>query len=233
VIESRIKRLGRWAGVEITRHRPFSARRARRLLEYRIATVIDVGAHTGEYGAELRASRYRGQIISLEPLSATFQELVHRSAADNAWQCHNVAAGDTDGDATLNVASNLASSSLLSVTDEHERGAPDVSYVGQERVRVRRLDSLVLDVVPPALLKIDVQGYELHVLAGAEQTVERVALIECELSIAALYERQPSFRAMIDRLADLGFEIVDLDPFFYDLEDGRVLALDALFARAT
>jgi hypothetical protein len=38
---------------------------------------------------------------------------------------------------------------------------------------------------------------------------------------------------MIDRLADLGFEIVDLDPFFYDLEDGRVLALDALFARAT
>ncbi len=60
---------------------------------------------------------------------------------------------------------------------------------------------------PPALLKIDVQGYEEHVLAGATNVLAAVSLIECEVSIARLYEGQPSFRQMIDRLDDLGFEI--------------------------
>jgi hypothetical protein len=32
-------------------------------------------------------------------------------------------------------------------------------------------------------------------------------------------------------LGALRFEIVDLDPFFYDGSDGRVLAMDAMFSR--
>lgn len=218
-------------GIEITRYRPFAARRMRRLLENGIITVIDVGANTGGYGSDLRAFGYTGRIVSLEPLTVPFAELAQRAAMDGAWECHNVAAGERDDEVTINIASNVASSSLLAMRDEHRRGAPDVAYVAQEQVRLRRVDSLALDVLRPALLKIDVQGYEQQVLVGATNTLASVELVECELSIARLYEGQPSFQVMIDQLSSLGFEIVDLDPFFYDREDGRVLALDALFSR--
>lgn len=231
MIEHLVKRLGRSVGIEISRYRPFADRRARWLLEREIATVIDVGANTGGYGSELRSFGYKGRIVSVEPLADAFAQLVERAASDLTWECHNVAAGDSDEEATINVASNVASSSLLVMRDEHRRGAPTVSYVAQERVRVCRLDSLGLDIQGPAMLKMDVQGYEAHVLAGATSALSAVALIECELSIAHLYEGQPSFWEMIDRLSNLDFEIVDLDPFFYDRDDGRVLAMDALFSR--
>jgi hypothetical protein len=81
------------------------------------------------------------------------------------------------------------------------------------------------------MLKLDVQGYEDRVLDGAPDTLARAQLLQCELSIAQLYSGQAPFRALIDRLDDAGFGLVDLDPFFYDRTDGRVLSLDALFAR--
>lgn len=82
------------------------------------------------------------------------------------------------------------------------------------------------------MLTLDVQGYEARVLAGAERLLEHTALVECELSLAQLYERQAPFASMVGLLDRLGFALVDLDPFFYDLRDGRVLALDGLFVRA-
>jgi len=102
--------------------------------------------------------------------------------------------------------------------------------VGVETVPIARLDD-VLDDDRPCLLKLDVQGYEDRVLDGAPVTLGRARLLQCELSIAELYAGQAPFRTLIDRLDDAGFGLVDLDPFFYDRTDGRVLALDALFAR--
>ncbi len=89
----------------------------------------------------------------------------------------------------------------------------------------------MLDDDRPCLLKLDVQGYEDRVLDGAPATLARAVLLECELCIAELYAGQAPFRALIDRLDDAGLVLVDLDPFFFDRADGRVLSLDALFAR--
>jgi hypothetical protein len=115
--------------------------------------------------------------------------------------------------------------------DEHRQGAPDVEYVRAEMVGVRRLDSLDLLVRPPAMLKLDVQGFEDRVLRGAEQLLQSVTLIECELSLAHLYEGQPSFREMLDRFADVGFEIFDLEPVFRERRAGRILSVDAWLER--
>jgi FkbM family methyltransferase len=231
VIDQLVKRLGRQAGIEISRYRPFAARRVQLLRANGISTVIDVGANTGGYGSDLRAFGYSGRIISLEPLAGAFAELARRVSTDPRWECQRVAAGERDGEATINVASKSGSSSLLAMREEHRRGAPDVFTTGQERIRLRRLDSLDLDVQSPAILKIDTQGYEDRVLEGATKTLTSIALLECELSIARLYDGQPSFRKMIDLLSDLGFELYDVDPFFYERPGGRVLATDAMFVR--
>ena len=226
-----VRTLGRRAGIDITRYRPFAARRMQLLRANGISTVIDVGANTGGYASELRAFGYTGRIISLEPLASAFAELSRRAEPDPDWQCLNVAAGDRNGNTIINVASQSVSSSLLPMRAEHRLGAPATFYTGQERTCLRRLDSLDLTITSPTMLKIDTQGYEDHVIAGAPLILSTVAILECELSIAHLYEGQPSFRSMIDRASDLGLELIDIDPFFRERATGRVLSMDAIFAR--
>jgi FkbM family methyltransferase len=231
VLADKLKRIGHRVGIEVGRHRPASARRIRLLTDMGVKTVLDIGANIGQYAAELRSSGYDGTILSFEPLAVPFSELLARSRTDSDWQAYRLALGDNDGEAVLYVASNLASSSLLAMRREHEAGAPEVTMIGTETSRVARLDALNLCIQPPAMLKLDVQGYEDRVLDGAAKTLRNVALIECELSLDELYEGQPTFRHMIDLLGDSGFKIIDLDPFFYDKTDGRVLSVDAMFRR--
>lgn len=222
------KELAHRLGFEISRYRPFAARIAARLEG--VPVVIDVGANRGQYATELREHGYGGEIVSFEPVEAAFEHLVGAASDDPDWTCRRLALGAAAGEAEINVASNLASSSLLEMEVGHRAGAPEVSMIGVETVPVSRLDD-VLDDDRPCLLKLDVQGYEDRVLDGAPATLSRARLLQCELSIAKLYAGQAPFRALIDRLDDAGFGLVDLDPFFYDRTDGRVLSLDALFAR--
>ena len=226
-----MKLVGRRAGIEISRYRPYAARRMQLLRENRIATVIDVGANTGGYGSELRAFGYTGRIVSLEPLASPFAELVRRAEPDPNWQCLNIAAGERDDKSIINIASESASSSLLPMRAEHGLGAPATFYTGQESICLRRLDSLDLAITSPAMLKVDTQGYEAHVIDGAPVILTTVAILECELSIAHVYEGQPSFRSMIDRASDLGFDLIDIDPFFRERATGRVMSMDAIFVR--
>src|SRR5438046_9585223 len=51
-----------------------------------INCVLDVGAHRGEYGLELRRSGYRGFIISFEPVTENFVALERRAAGDPRWR---------------------------------------------------------------------------------------------------------------------------------------------------
>jgi FkbM family methyltransferase len=227
-----IKELGRRSGLEISHYRPLGRRRARQLDLQRIATVLDVGANVGKYARELRAFGYEGAILSFEPIANVFSQLERAASADPNWRCLNIAIGDTDGEATINIASNFASSSLLPMLDGHTAGAPDVYYQATEIVAVSRLDSLALDVRYPAWLKLDIQGYEDRALAGAEQTLKGVAVVEAELSPASLYGGQATFHDVMTQLHSSGFGLIDLEPSFRDSVDGRVLSVDAVFARS-
>jgi FkbM family methyltransferase len=223
------KQLAHRMGFEISRYQPLAARVVARLAD--VPVVVDVGANRGQYATELRQQGYRGEIVSFEPLEEAFAQLAAVAARDVDWTCHQMALGASDGEGRINVASNLASSSLLEMRAAHRRGAPSVSVTRVERVRVARLDDVFVDD-RSCLLKLDVQGYESRVLDGATGTLGRAVLIECELCTAELYAGQASPRELVDRFDDLEFELVDLEPIFRDRENGRVLALDAVFARS-
>jgi hypothetical protein len=96
-----------------------------------------------------------------------------------------------------------------------------------------------LDDVAPAhvldgdrvLLKIDVQGYEAAVLRGAHATLERVHVLECEIPMQGMYERQAGCRDLIDSLDDLGFKPFSVEPNYVDPATGHVMDADFAFAR--
>jgi FkbM family methyltransferase len=159
-----------------------------------------------------------------------FADLRSRSAGDGRWEIHNLALGAAPGREKMNVASNLASSSFLPMLSEVTEAVPELAIARSTEVTVARLDDI--DVGGgPLLLKLDVQGYEDRVLDGAADTLRRAVLLECELSLGELYRGQAEPAKLLSRLDGSGFRMVDLDPFFYDPRDGRILSVDALFVR--
>lgn len=207
------------------------------ILERRaVDCVLDVGANTGQYASTLRNEGWAGPIVSFEPAATVHAELSATAKADPLWTTRRSALADAEGEQVLQIAGNTYSSSLLPMAELHSKAAPESEIVGTEIVPVERLDQIIDQVAPGArriLLKVDVQGGELAVLRGAAGTLDRVVVIEAELSLAQLYEGQPRILEVCDWLADRGFVLVDLEPVFRHADTGRLLQLDGRFVRVT
>lgn len=147
----------------------------------------------------------------------------------------NVALGTTNTTAHINVAANTASSSFLPMKVAHERAAPWAHYVGREEVWVTTLDDIVDTYcsIGTPFLKMDVQGYEQHVLEGAKLSLHRLQGIQLEMSLLPLYEGAWVLSEALHYFEREGFELVTLEPGFSDRSTGRLLQADGVFMRST
>jgi len=116
--------------------------------------------------------------------------------------------GRENGMAEFHVTNRADSSSLLRPGEGQER-AFNVHGAATISVPVRRLDDLlaVSDLVRPCLMKIDVQGAELDVLAGAAKLLPCVDFIYVELSYVELYEGQPFATEVLTYLFGAGYQL--------------------------
>lgn len=152
------------------------------------------------------------------------------------WEAVHCALGASPGSAMINVAGNSVSSSILPMTTVHVNSAPASEYVRTERVRVERLDDVTRTLVRPedrVFLKLDVQGFENEVLAGASSTIESVVAIQVEVSFQELYLGQPSALTLISYIQSLGFALFGLANGFKDKDSGCILQADAFFLRCS
>jgi FkbM family methyltransferase len=194
-----------------------------------IETVLDVGANAGQYGTALRKSGYRGRIVSFEPTPGAFARLEEVARTDALWDVRQLALSDDDGTTTMNVSASDPWSSLLDAdprADEIARIAP----VAQVAVPMSRLDSLDGVVDERTWLKLDVQGFELHVLRGAKQALERISVVETEIMLEPFYAGQPTVREIVDVLDDHGFAFAAVDNGWVR-ESGRARWMDGVFVR--
>lgn len=223
-------------GLDVVRYRPDAhplARRRRLLERAGVDVVLDVGANTGQFATQMRADLgWQGRIVSFEPLAAAFATLAARAARDPLWDVHRHALGDTDGRAQIGVAGNSYSSSLLDMLPAHVDAAPESAYVGREAIATHRLDTVADAVCPPPArlyLKMDVQGFERHVLAGAEATLPRAHVIQLEMSLAPLYAGAPTFGELHALLESKGLVLFALEPGFARRDSGRMLQVDGIY----
>ncbi len=235
---SRVNRLSALAAQQLARRglvlrRHPATRRQRLLADRGVDLVVDVGAARGGYAEELRAFGYRGRIVSFEPLAAAHADLARAAAGDALWETRNLALGDAAGRQEIHVASNSDSSSLLPMAAQHRAASPDIAYVGDESIEVARLDDVADDVLRDArspYLKIDTQGFERAVLAGAERTVPRLVGLQLELSFVTLYDGGMLADEAIAWAYDHGFALVGLEQGFAD-PGGAILQADGVFLR--
>lgn len=197
--------------------------------------ILDVGANEGQFVENIRAGGFRGEVVSFEPLTHAYKMLLERSQNDPKWHIHpQCAIGNQQGEININVSANSVSSSILPMLENHLTSAPQSAYLRQEKVQISKLDDVSSPYMNRAIapfLKIDTQGYESYVLDGAQETLQRCKGVLLELSLIPLYEGQPQWRQMVDRLEALGFSLWALVPEFTDHKTGRTLQVNGIFLR--
>lgn len=157
---------------------------------------IDVGANIGRY-SEALLSKTNAHVIAFEPLPGAFQSLSRlKSAYPDRLEVINKGLGSKDGVLELFYGSD--DSELASFCTEVQQ----INYVGINNVNSIMVPVITLDnyfresfvdkFEQIDLLKIDAEGYEYEVLAGAQQTILalRPKFIQIEYNWHQLFRAQ-------------------------------------------
>lgn len=221
-------------GIDVYRYPMLSDSRLARSLAMKhkgINLLLDVGANVGQYATEVRKFGYTNRIVSFEPVGSAFAQLREAAASDPDWELRQVALGETDGTVEINLADTL--SSILPRDPATAHIFPTQAH-GTETVKLSRLDALWPELYREgdrAWLKMDVQGYEMNVLRGAEKSLKQIVGVEMEMALKPIYQGVPSYRDMIAYIESKGFALWSLQPGSRDMSNGRLMEMDGLFVK--
>lgn len=122
------------------------------------------------------------------------------------------------------------SSSLLEIGAAQSKHFPGTHEIGTLEVQVGPLDQFLSrdDIARPAMLKLDVQGFELQALAGCKTLLSVFDFVYCECSFVELYKNQKLAGEVTDYLRILGFQLSGIYNPAYD-RAGNCIQADFLF----
>jgi FkbM family methyltransferase len=236
-----VRKLARSAGLYVARYPPpgtlgFHLKQLTRRLD--INCVLDVGAHEGGYARLLRREvQFAGEIVSFEPAAASFAALCSARAGDRRWRGHEYALGRAAGKATLNVFAESELNTLLEPSGYGVDRFPTMSRpLHGQMVEIHPLAEVFDEVTahvpdPRVLLKVDTQGFDLEVVEGAVEVLDRVRALQLEVPVKHVYDNMPSLPRTLERLTELGFEVTGMFPVTRDRDLLRVVEFDCVLRR--
>lgn len=239
MISSVFKNVVRTVGFELTKFRPENVHisRMRTLLRYfRIETLLDVGANTGQYYSYARNDlKFSGLIFSFEPFTEAFEILQKKLELDPTAYAFNFGILSNQCTIELNISQNSQSSSFLDLDETQKYHTKVANFVSKEVCQVITIDSF-LETHPLVsgniFLKIDVQGTELEALKGLNHHIDRVKLIQVECSFVPLYNDEPTIIEFVDYFNSIGFVLVSASNAFTNPKMGIAYQADLIFAPA-
>jgi len=171
-----------------------------------IKGIIHIGGHYGEEHSLYKQNNIKN-IVYFEPLKSNF-EVLKNNVKDDAL-LYNIALGNDDCDIEMNVetANNGQSSSILE-PDLHLLQYPSIVFDKKETVQMKKLDNVGLEN-NYNFINIDVQGYELEVFKGAENTLKNIDYIISEINRADVYKNCAKIEELCDFLGRFGFKLVE------------------------
>ena len=195
-----------------------------------IRTIVDIGANCGQFALAARNCFPSAEIVSFEPLKEPAILFRHVFANDARTTLHEIAIGPHEVELPIHVSQKNDSSSLLPITDLQIRLFPGTSEKEIRKVMVKPLSSLLSanEIEMPAILKIDVQGFEKQVLQGCVTLLDCFSYVYIECSFVELYQGQSLAYEIIAFLAEHGFFLHGVYNMYFD-RTGIALQGDFLF----
>lgn len=187
---------------------------------------VDIGANIGSYS--ILASAAGAQVIAFEPVPSTFESLldnIHLNRLESRIDARNEAVGRNDGELEM-IADQDTTNQALRAGNQ---------YRGKTvRVPVVRLDE-TLENMAPKLIKIDVEGFETEVLAGAQKTLANTSLRAVIMELNGSGSRYGfDDDTLHQHMLTLGFRPCRYDPAnrrVIDLEGARSTSGNTLYLR--
>jgi len=198
-----------------------------------IRTVLDVGANTGEFARWVARCFPTATIHAFEPLTVCQSSLQQIATAHSQVQVHPLALGDSTGTVEMFQNDYAPSSSLLPMEERHKELWPKTVNARKISVPLDTLDNMAVRLAlhGPAFLKLDVQGFELHVLRGATNTLRATDVVMSEVLFENLYAGQADFRTLANFLAGHGFRFLEFADERRLPPLGRLVYADAVFVK--
>ena len=187
------------------------------LQERSIRTIIDVGAHKGEFAENALKIRSVNKIIAFEPQKKIFEILRNKFADNNIITLNNYALSGKVETKTMKINKMSATSTLnQEINDDslyfkfksfllHQKN----SIISEEEINTTTFDIFFKDTTfdQSTLLKIDTEGYELHVLNGSNKKINEVKFILIENQFSNMY-KNVNFKDCHDFLIKKNFRLL-------------------------
>lgn len=171
------------------------------LIETNGKEVIDIGANNGSFAVDFaHLVGDEGKVYAFEPQRLIYYQLcgnVFMNGLDNVY-CYNLAIGDCTNDVFIQEPNYYENGDV-------NFGNVKISEVGTN-VQQKELDSFNFDNL--VFIKVDVQGYELNVIKGAEKTIAKhrpYLFVEFEDDL--LKEANTSEKELQEYIESLGYVV--------------------------
>ncbi len=201
-----------------------------KLLGFEPKLVLDVGAYQGDFAAMSWRVWPRASLFCFEPLplmtekiQARFQSS-HASSAQNLRVFPILLGAKRDCEVKLSIAATA--SSVLH--EHHDQGFETLT------MKTSLLDDVLLTdstLQSPILLKLDVQGFELEVLKGAEQLLKQVEVVLLEVNLLDIHQAVPLMHELLAWLSEHQFVAYDLAGMTRRPLDNALWQMDLVMVR--
>ena len=197
-------------------------------------TVLDVGANVGQFSVAASKFFPKAKIHSFEPQPECVGRLSRNVKKLDNIKVYPLALGEYEGEIKFYVNSHNHSSSILPLAESHRVAFPEAQESEEITVDLSMLDKVLsgVDIVSPCLLKLDVQGYEVHALRGGMDTLRKVDFVILESSFKPMYKGESLFMDVVKVMQEFGFQFLRPVGWLTDPNTDEVLQMDALFVRA-
>ena len=182
-----------------------------------IKTIIDIGAHKGEFAQNALQIKSVNKIIAFEPQKKIFVLLKEKFSDNDKVILNNFALSEKVEKKIMKINKMTATSTL-----NHEINDDSLyfkfksfllyqknSIVAEEEIETTTFDTFFNGEIfdENTLLKIDTEGYEIHVLKGSTQKIREVKYILIENQFSKMY-KNVNFKDCHDFLRNKNFRLL-------------------------
>jgi FkbM family methyltransferase len=186
------------------------------------AIIVDAGAHLGWFS--LMARKYFPEatchLIEPQPACAPTLKVL---GGNTGFRFHAFALAERPGEVLMNKSDRPNTGAQIKLS-------PDEGTIAVAATTLDVLFDKSLSVGDRTLLKMDLQGYELHALRGGESILPSIEVIFTEVSFfGQAYE--PSIVELVTFLKVHDFELYDIASLMGRSRDNRLCQGDFIFVR--
>jgi len=167
------------------------------LMNESIKTVIDIGAHKGEFIKSILNISSVTNIIAFEPQKNIFEFLQKNFSKNKYIKLNNLAIAEKAGKKIMNI-NKLSDTSTLNEIDNSSLYFKFKSFllyeknsvISEQEVLTTTIDLFFqnMEFSEKTLMKIDTEGYEYNVLIGSKNKIKEIKYILIENQFSKMYK---------------------------------------------